>query len=146
MLNHITIIGRLVADPELRHTPNGSDVATFRIACDRDFTKESDEKKADFFNCVAWRSTAAFVAQYFTKGRAIVLDGRLQQREYTTKDGEKRTAVEITAEHVYFGDSKPQDGGSGNSMWVNKTAMAGNGGRQQAGTFVETDGDGDLPF
>ena len=138
MLNHISIMGRLVADPELRHTTNGTDVASFRIACERDFAKDGDEKKADFFSCVAWRSTAAFVARYFAKGRMIVVDGRLQQREYTDKDGNKRQATEIVADRLYFGDSKKDGDGSGTGTWANKTAMY--PAPTDGGGFVEVDG------
>ncbi len=110
MLNHITVMGRLVADPELKTTPAGFSVCSFRIACDRDFkNKESGERETDFINVVAWRSTADFVRKFFSKGRMVVVDGRLQIRPYTDKEGNKRTAAEIVAGSVYFGDSKPKD-------------------------------------
>ena len=107
MLNKIFLQGRLVADPEMRHTPSGVAVASLRLAVDRDFKdKETGEKKADFINVVAWRSTAEFVSRYFTKGRMAVVEGRLQIRDYTDRDGNKRTAAEVVADNVYFGDSK----------------------------------------
>ena len=110
MLNHITIMGRLTKDPELRRTGNGTAVASFPIACDRDFSnKESGEKETDFIDCVAWSSTAKFLEKYFSKGRMIVVSGRLQKRNYTDKDGNKRYATEVVAENVYFGDSKKQE-------------------------------------
>ena len=114
MLNKIFLQGRLVADPELRQTPSGVPVASFRIAVDRDFkNKETGEKEADFINVVAWRNTAEFVSRFFTKGRMAIVEGRLQIRGYTDRDGNKRTAAEVVADNIYFGDSKRDaDGGS----------------------------------
>lgn len=110
MLNHITIMGRLTKDPELRRTNSGTAVASFTIACDRDFgNKDSGEKETDFIDCVAWRQTAEFLEKYFSKGRMIVVSGRLQKRSYTDKDGNKRYATEVVAESCYFGDSKKED-------------------------------------
>ena len=107
MLNKIFLQGRLVADPEMRHTPSGVAVATLRLAVDRDFKdRETVEKKADFINVVAWRSTAEFVSRYFTKGRMAVVEGRLQLRDWTDKDGNKRRTAEVVADNVYFGDSR----------------------------------------
>ena len=93
MLNHIAIMGRLVRDPELRRTGNGTAVASFCVAVDRDFSGDG-QKEADFINCVAWRQTGEFVSKYFTKGKLIAVSGRLQMRSYTDKDGKKRTAAE----------------------------------------------------
>ena len=108
MLNHITVMGRLVRDPELRRTGSGVAVTNFTLAVDRDFAdKQSGEKETDFIDCVAWRSTAEFVDKYFTKGRMAVVSGRLQIRSYTDKDGNNRRAAEVVADNVYFGDSKP---------------------------------------
>ena len=113
MLNHITIMGRLTKDPELRRTGSGIPVASFTVAVDRDFNnKESGEKETDFIDCVAWRSTGEFVDKYFSKGRMIVVSGRLQLRNYTDKDGNKRRAAEVVADDCYFGDSKKEDSGS----------------------------------
>ena len=113
MLNHITIMGRLVRDPELRRTGSGIAVASFRVAVDRDFApKDGGERKTDFINCVAWRQTGEFVSKYFTKGRMIVVDGRLEMRDWTDKDGNKRTSAEVVVANAYFGDSK-RDGDSG---------------------------------
>lgn len=107
MLNHITIMGRLVRDPELRRTGSGIAVASFTLAVDRDFgPKDGGEKETDFIDCVAWRNTGEFVSKYFTKGRMAVVSGRLQIRKYTDKDGNNRRAAEIVADNVYFGDSK----------------------------------------
>ena len=113
MLNHITIMGRLVRDPELRRTGSGVAVASFRVAVDRDFvSKEGGERKADFIDCVAWRQTGEFISRYFTKGRMIVVDGRLEMRDWTDKDGNKRTSAEVVVANAYFGDSK-REGDSG---------------------------------
>lgn len=109
MLNHVTIGGRLTKDPELRRTGNGTAVASFSIACDRDFKSDGGERATDFVDIVAWRNTAEFVSKYFAKGRMAIISGRLQIRDWTDKDGNKRRSAEVLAENVYFGDSK-QDG------------------------------------
>lgn len=107
MLNHISIMGRLTRDPELRHTANGIAVASFTVAVDRDFSgKGGGEKETDFIDCIAWRQTGEYVAKYFQKGRMIVLAGRLQVRTWTDKDGNKRRTSEVIVENCYFGDSK----------------------------------------
>ena len=119
MLNHITLMGRLVRDPELRRTGSGVAVASFRIAVDRDFApKDGGERKADFIDCVAWRQTGEFISKYFTKGRMIVVDGRLEMRDWTDKDGNKRTSAEVVVDNAYFGDSK-RDGDAGNAYGGN---------------------------
>ena len=114
MLNHITIMGRLTRDPELRRTGSGIAVASFTVAVDRDFGgRDGGEKETDFIDCVAWRQTGEFVSKYFTKGRMIVVSGRLQIRSWTDKDGNKRRTAEVVADNCYFGDSKrDNDGGS----------------------------------
>ena len=114
MLNHITIMGRLTRDPELRRTGSGIAVASFTVAVDRDFaSRESGERETDFIDCVAWRQTGEFVSKYFTKGRMAVVSGRLQIRSWTDKDGNKRRTAEVVADNVYFGDSrKDSEGGS----------------------------------
>lgn len=109
MLNHIVLMGRLCADPELRRTNSGTPVTSFTLAVDRDFKSQSGEKEADFVPVIAWRNTAEFVSKYFTKGRMAVVDGRLQMRNWTDKDGNKRTTAELVAENVYFGDTKRED-------------------------------------
>ena len=109
MLNKVIVMGRLVRDPELRRTNSGTAVASFTIACDRDFKSDGGEREADFIECVAWRNTAEFVSKYFTKGRMAVVSGRLQTRNWTDKEGNKRKATEIVAESVYFGDSKREE-------------------------------------
>ena len=103
MLNHITIMGRLTRDPELRRTNGGIAVASFCVAVDRDYSgKDSEEKETDFIDCVAWRQTGEFVSKYFTKGRVIVVSGRLQIRSWTDKDGNKRRSAEVVADNCYF--------------------------------------------
>ena len=111
MLNRIIVMGRLTRDPELRHTQSGTAVCSFSIACDRNYTKD-EEKKTDFIDIVAWRGTAEFVSKYFAKGRMIVVDGSLQNRDWTDKDGNKRRSAEVIADNVYFGDSKPRQDSS----------------------------------
>lgn len=126
MLNHITIMGRMTRDPELRYTNSGTAVASFTLAVDRDF----DKGKADFLDCTAWRNTAEFVSKYFAKGRMAVVSGRLQIREWTDKDGHKRRNAEVVADNVYFGDSKKES--------------ADNYGNAPA--FTPADDEGDLPW
>ena len=107
MLNHITIMGRLVRDPELRRTGTGVAVASFTVAVDRDFGgRDGGERETDFIDCVAWRNTGEFVSKYFTKGSMAVVSGRLQIRGWTDKEGNKRRTAEVVAENVYFGESK----------------------------------------
>ena len=148
MLNKIFLQGRLVADPELRHTPNGVAVASFRIAVDRDFKdRETGERKADFINVVAWRQTAEFVSRYFTKGRMAVVEGKLQTRDYTDRDGNRRYATEVVADNIYFGDSK-RDGETGGASFSRPAAPADYGMPPVGGDqFAElADDDGELPF
>ena len=135
MLNHIVLMGRLTRDPELRHTGKRPPVASFSLAVDRDYKGQSGEKETDFVDIVAWRSTADFVNKFFTKGRMAVVEGRLQLRDWTDKDGGKRRSAEVVAEHVYFGDSKRSE---------SDTASA----PPASGDFREIpeDEEGDLPF
>ena len=152
MLNKCFLQGRLVADPELRHTQSGTAVASLRLAVDRDFKdKDTNERKADFINVVAWRSTAEFVSRYFTKGRMAIVEGRLQTRDWTDKEGNKRVATEVVADNVYFGDSR-RDAAEGGYSAPSYGAPA--GGRSSApaasssfSDFAEIgEEDGDLPF
>lgn len=113
MLNHITLMGRLTRDPELRRTASGLPVASFTLAVERDFPdKETGEKGVDFIDIVAWRNTAEFVSKYFSKGRMAVVSGRLQLRDWNDKDGNKRRSAEVVAESVYFGGSKSDSEGA----------------------------------
>ena len=123
MLNHITIMGRLTRDPELRRTGSGVAVASFTVAVDRDFGgRDGGERETDFIDCVAWRQTGEFVSKYFTKGSMIVVSGRLQIRGWTDKDGNKRRTAEVVADNVYFGESRRNSEGgnyAGNSFGGN---------------------------
>ena len=149
MLNHIVIMGSLTRDPELRRTGSGIAVASFTVAVDRDFGgRDGGEKETDFIDCVAWRQTGEFVSKYFTKGRMIVVSGRLQIRNWTDKDGNKRRTAEVVADNCYFGDSKREsEGGSyggntyggnsygSNSYGGNQGGFGGNNYGQQSGGF-----------
>lgn len=140
MLNHITIMGRMTRDPELRRTGSGVAVASFNVAVDRDFAKDGAEKETDFIDCVAWRQTGEFVSKYFGKGRMIVVSGRLQIRSWTDNDGNKRRTAEIVADNVYFGDSK-KEASTGYENAFTATA------NQPAQDYAVLDGDDDaLPF
>ena len=162
MLNHITIMGRLTRDPELRRTGSGIAVASFTVAVDRDFGgRDGGEKETDFIDCVAWRQTGEFVSKYFTKGRMIVVSGRLQIRSWTDKDGNKRRTAEVVADNCYFGDSKrDSEGGSsfggntyGGNSYGNYSAPSGNYGGYSAPAGAPAsdfamldDDDAQLPF
>lgn len=141
MLNHITCMGRLTRDVELRRTGNGVPVASFTIAVDRDMpNKQTNEKEVDFIDVVAWRSTADFVSKYFSKGRMIVVSGRLQIRNWTDKDGNKRRSAEVVADNCYFGDSKNSNTGFADTVSIS-TAPA------MPADFAMMDGDdAELPF
>ncbi len=139
-LNNITIMGRLTRDPELRRTQTGTPVTSFTIACDRDFG--GDDKVTDFIDCVAWRATAEFVQRYFTKGRMAIVSGRLQMRDWTDKDGNKRRNAEVLAESVYFGDSKREQSDRDNYTEYTGSYTA----PVTTSDFVEMDDDGELPF
>ena len=145
MFNLVVLTGRLTADPELKTTQNGVSVCSFSIAVERRY-KQGEERQADFINIVAWRGTAEFVSKHFSKGSAIGVEGSIQTRKYTDKDGNNRTAFEIVANNVHFIDSKrAQRGGEGNSLpspendplptFADKLEQ-----------FQEVQDDGDLPF
>lgn len=102
MLNRVILMGRLVADPELKTTNSGIYVCSFRIAVDRNYVKAGEQRQADFFDIVAWRSSAEFVCKHFSKGSLIAVDGQLQSRSYQTKDGQNRTAIEVQADNISF--------------------------------------------
>lgn len=140
MLNKIFLMGRLTRDPELRRTGSGTAVASFNLAVDRDFKdKQTGEKQTDFIDCVAWRGTAEFVSRYFTKGRQVVVEGKLQMRDWTDKEGNKRRSAEVVCDNVYFADSKKQDdAGAGYS--------GGEYGSPRPAEYHEMQDDGPLPF
>ena len=139
MLNHLVLQGRLGSDVELRTTPSGVEVATVNLAVDRDVKDKDGSRKTDWITVVAWRQRAIFLSRYFTKGRMAVVEGRLQIRDYTDRDGNKRTAAEVVAGNVYFGDSKWDAEGGG---------YGGYAAPQQPGDgFAELeDDDNSLPF
>ena len=154
MLNKIFVMGRLTRDPELRRTQTGTPVASFTLAVDRDLKdKQSGERKTDFIDCVAWRNTGEFVSKYFTKGRVAVVEGRLQMRDWTDKEGNKRRSAEVVAENVYFGDSR-RDGDNGGysapaygSAPADYSAPSGYSAPAEGNQFAElSDDDGELPF
>lgn len=158
MLNHIVLMGRLTRDPELRYTQSQIPVASIRIAVDRDYGR-GEEKQTDFIDVTAWRQTAEFISKYFQKGRMIVVSGRLQMREWTDKDGNKRVSAEVVADNVYFGDSSRSSDGGAPSRDHGGNSYGGYGGgygsresapRQQqsapSGFSELDDGDGELPF
>ena len=151
-LNRVVIMGRLTRDPELRRTQTGTAVTSFSLAVDRDFkSRESGEKATDFIDVVAWRQTAEFVCQYFTKGRMAIVEGRLQIRPWTDKDGNNRRSAEVVADNIYFGDSKRDSAGDmGGYSAPAYTAPAGGYSAPVGGGssgFAEIDEeDGDLPF
>lgn len=109
MINTVVLMGRLVSDPELKITNTGKEVTSFRIAVDRSYVKQDEERKADFFDVVAWGKTAAFVCQYFKKGNLIAVDGRLESRTYQAKDGSNRYVVEVMANNVSFTGERHSD-------------------------------------
>ena len=168
MLNHIVLMGRLTRDPELRYTQSQMPVATFSLAVERDFAnRDGGDRQTDFIDIVAWRSTAEFVSKYFTKGSMAAVSGRLQIRDWTDRDGNKRRSAEVVADNVYFGESKRREGGD----YSRSGDYARNNDRQQSysapahSSFAEPqqnpyesvqrggsafaeldDGDGELPF
>lgn len=150
MLNKIILMGRLTRDPELRRTQSGTAVTSFSLAVDRDFKSQSGEKETDFIDIVAWRSTAEFVSKYFTKGRMAVVEGRLQLRDWTDKDGGKRRSAEVVADNVYFGDSKRDGAGESGPAASYSAPMGGGYSPAPAGghsDFAEIgEEDGELPF
>lgn len=129
MLNHISIMGRMTKDPELRRTNSGTPVASFTLAVDRDFSKE---KETDFIDCVAWKNTAEFVCNHFSKGKMAIVAGRLQIRSWTDKEGNKRRTAEVVAENVYFGEAKSSGNNEMNQSTQDYPVLGGD--------------DGDLPF
>ena len=156
MLNHIVLMGRLTRDPELRRTGSGLAVVSFSLAVDRDFNnRETGDRETDFIDIVAWRNTAEFVSKYFTKGRMAVVSGRLQIRNWTDKEGNKRRSAEVVADNVYFGDSKRDNQDSGFGADQSYSAPASNFGGYSAPAapsavsdfaMLEDEDDGHLPF
>lgn len=134
-------MGRLTIDPELRRTGSGTAVTSFSMACDRDFKSQSGDKETDFIEVVAWKNTAEFVSKYFSKGRMAVVEGRLQIRDWTDKDGGKRRSAEVVADNVYFADSKRSE--SNDNQKENFNALSG----RMSDDFVPiSEEDGEIPF
>jgi len=147
-MNQIIIMGRLTRDPELRHTPNGIAVASFSLAVDRGFApKDGGERQTDFIDVVAWRNTAEFVSKYFVKGQMAAVTGRLQIRDWTDKDGNKRRSAEVVAENIYFTESKKSREASIGPVENKEDYGAGFSTPVESSDFAELDmDDGDLPF
>ncbi len=122
MLNVIAVMGRLVADPELRKTPNGISTTRFTIACDRSYVKSGSERQTDFFDIVAWRSTAEFICKYFKKGQLVAIAGSLQTHTYEDREGIKRKAYEIVVNNANFSESKRSGGGDSDSSFERRTS------------------------
>lgn len=151
MLNRVILMGRLVADPELRQTPNAVSVATFRIAVERDYGGK--DRQTDFIPCVAWRQTGEFISRYFSKGRMIAVQGQLQSRSYEDKAGQKRTVYEVIVDQAYFADSRPAEGRETQSSQTQEFGFAPpalgsvSSKMESFGSFDIAYGDeGDLPF
>lgn len=146
MLNHITLMGRLTRDPELRFTQNSVAVASFSLAVDRDYAPKGQDKETDFIDIVAWRHTAEFVSKYFAKGSLVVVSGRLQIRDWTDREGGKRRSAEVVAENVYFGEPKgSRQARQSDRQAPPQTAPSGKPYPESA-TFTEDYDDGELPF
>lgn len=158
MLNIVAIMGRLVYDPELKTTPQGTSVCSFRIACDRNFVSQGQERQADFIDIVVWQKGADFVCKYFQKGSMIAVDGALQSRNYKDKQGNSRTAVEVVANHISFAGPKAaekpavHDFDQQTKNYTNEAKAAQNAPQGQqyaqgdADDFIDVTDDGDLPF
>ena len=141
MLNRITLMGRLTRDPELRHTGSGIAVASFTLAVDRDFKNQDGKKECDFIDIVAWRGTGEFVSKYFDKGSMAVVSGRLQIRNWTDNEGNKRRSAEVIADNIYFGSSK-RSGDSGGSVGYDTPSNT----EPQFSMLDDENDDSDLPF
>lgn len=150
MLNSVTLMGRLTADPELRHTASDLAVVRFTVAVDRDYTRQGADKQTDFINIVAWRNTAEFVSKYFRKGQLVAVKGSIQTGSYTDKDGNKRYTFEVVADNVYFAEAKRDsygDGGYSNAPQAGRQSEQNVGySSGDASDFGDMPTDDDLPF
>lgn len=154
MLNLVAIMGRLVADPQMRQTNTGKNVASIRVAVDRSFSSSTGQRQADFFDVVVWDRSAEFVCKYFQKGSMIAIDGRLQSRQYQDKTGANRTAIEIVAQNINFCGSKGGDGSNSSAPSQNYSRPAAPAQSQPAPSysfgddddFATIDSGEDLPF
>ena len=143
MLNKAILMGRLTRDPELRYTQNNTAVVSFTIAVDRSYSGKGEERQADFINIVAWRRTAEFVSQWFTKGQMIVIVGSIQSRRWQDKNGNNRTSIEVVADEVQFGESK-QSREANSEYYPNTPPQSGYS--TAGGDFYEIGNDGEVPF
>ena len=141
-LNIVALMGRLVANPELKQTQSGISVTSFRIACDRSYCKQGEERQTDWIDCTAWRSNAEFICKYFGKGQLIAVQGELQTRNYTDRDGNKRKATEVVVSQAHFAESKKE---SNNSTYQKPKGQP-DISADDTGDFEEIPDDGDLPF
>ena len=139
MLNSVCLMGRLVADPELRQTPSGVSVCSFRIAVDRTYQPKGQEKQTDFINIVTWRSTAEFVSRYFRKGQLVAVQGSIQTSQYTDRDGNKRTTFDVVADNVFFAEKKAESGETKQGAGYDHSPDI-------QGDFEEIVGNDELPF
>ena len=139
MLNSVCLMGRLVADPELRQTPSGVSVCSFRIAVDRTYQPKGQEKQTDFINIVTWRGTAEFVSRYFRKGQLVAVQGSIQTSQYTDRDGNKRTTFDVVADNVFFAEKKAESGETKQGAGYDHSPDI-------QGDFEEIIGDESLPF
>lgn len=158
-MNNVSLIGRLTADPELKHTQSGLAITRFSVAVDRQFVKQGEERQADFINIIAWRQTAEFICKYFSKGRRIAINGQIRTGSYTDKDGNKRYTFEVQADNVEFCDSKSDSSNSNQGGYQNSyqnsyqqssrpepTAPANAYSSGNTGDFIDMPNDEDLPF
>ena len=148
MINMVALMGRLTYEPELRTTPSGVSVLRFQVACDRNYQKDSQNRQADFIDCVAWRQTAEFINRYFHKGSMIAVEGTIQTSNYTDKDGNKRKQIEVLANNVSFCGSKSENGSQGTQTAQNEQyTQGGMDINPDTSDFEEiVDDDDDLPF
>ncbi|WP_455492778.1 single-stranded DNA-binding protein [Eubacterium sp.] len=147
MINMVALMGRLTFEPELRTTPNGTSIIRFQVACDRNYQKDSQNRQADFIDCVAWRQTAEFISRYFHKGSMIAVEGSIQTSNYTDKDGNKRKQIEVLANNVSFCGGKSENGSQGTQGAQNEQyTQSGMDIDYDNADFEEIVDDDDLPF
>lgn len=148
MINMVALMGRMTYEPELRTTPSGVSVLRFQVACDRNFQKDSQNRQADFIDCVAWRQTAEFISRYFHKGSMIAVEGTIQTSNYTDKDGNKRKQIEVLANNASFCGGKAENGSQGtqDGMDINPEPTPSYASVDNSDFEEIVDDDDDLPF
>ena len=144
MINSVVLMGRLTYDPELRTTPNGISVVRIQLACDRNFQRSVEERKADFIDVTAWRQTAEFISRYFRKGSMIAVEGSIQTENFTDKDGNKRKSVQVVANNVSFCGSKAESGTASNPAFSQPAPSYASADNSDFEEII--DDDDDLPF